>query len=359
MKETVIRYSIICCDVDPDRPIFGGLDSSRSGPQVWKGAEKSFEYVDDLRCMIRAEHLSEFRLNWYMRTDRQMGDLYGDEAYCVHRFETQWKQAQEQGDGVGWHPHTWRWNEKDSCWFQEATDSQWMAKMLQEGFDMFVCAAGFRPRTARMGWAFHDDISVKTLDGLGIEADLSCVPNMECRGVGPPSSKVNIYDWIGSPNVPFHPRRTDYRHPGSSEAESLRLVEIPMTTYELRLVDDEYLRGIVPLMRKPMHKFPLSLKRPVIGRTRILFATSRPSSFKNAVTSVSVKEAVTYIGCYFHPDELIDETLRKNLQENMLWLASLGVEFINANNAIRTLKKEVVPSSCGNRGDTKRVTRRL
>ena len=331
----MILYSIVCCDVDPDRPIFGGLEAGRLGPQVWKGAEKCFEYVHDLRRTIRAKHLSEFRLTWFMRADRQVGDLYGDEAYCLREFETQWKRAQEQGDSIGWHPHTWRWNEHHRCWFQETADPRWIAKMLQEGFDSFVRAAGFNPQSARMGWDFHDNASIGILDKLGIKADLSCVPNMKGRGGRTVASKVNIYDWIGSPNVPFHPRRNDYRHPALSRAESLKLVEIPMTTYKTRLMEKEYLRGIVPLMRKPMHRFPSSLKRPILGRTRILFATARSSAFKNAVARISID--VPYIGCYFHPDELIDEILHANFQENMSWLASLGVKFLDADNAIHTL----------------------
>jgi len=335
-----IHYALICCDLDPDRALFGAADTSESKRLEWRGANESFKFIHHLRQAL-AKNGSEFRLNWFMRADSQIGALCGDESHVIREFEAQWKFAIEHGDGVGWHPHTWRWNGNEDCWFQETTDLQWIAGMLRRSFKSFSVSVGTQTPFARMGWAFHCNTTMKTFDELGVVADLSCVPKMRCHGGALTGPRVNIYDWIGSPDEPFHPGVNDYRRPNDCPNRSLQLMEIPMTTFTVPLLSKQFFRGLVPLARKPMHRFPNQVRMPALRRSRILFATARHSTFKAAVGHLETQDLeLPYVGCYFHPDELLDPILRDNFRNNMCWLSSTKVEFLNVPSFVELCEQE-------------------
>ena len=212
-------YVLLNSDTDPaTEPISPNFDKET----VW-------EITTDLVKKIR-EVLNNFedsygnipRVVWHLRSDNQIKSIWGEWNYPVTEYRYLWRSLKREGDEIGWHPHLWRFDSTRNSWYQERQDVRWIKDCLKNGYKAITSV--FNIESSRMGWDFHNNLTMRLLSELGIKYDLSAVPGVAYNG-----GMYNIYDWEPTPHHPYYPSIADYRVPGTP---SLNILEIPLTTFK-------------------------------------------------------------------------------------------------------------------------------
>jgi hypothetical protein len=213
-------------DADPDHDTVLFSESLRQrSPRYfqWSGLVSTTSAFETFREKMKSLGLN-FKGVFFLRADEQVRTLYGAFSDIFTRFF----DNVHKSFGVGWHPHLLRWSAASGCWCQEFRDNEWIHKMLTDSYDD-LRSQGFQVRHTKMGWCFHNNQSMKTLSDLGIEADFSALPGACSPGrlVGNVSLQ-DRYDWSKTGPRPYRPSELDYQSSGA-----LRILEIPLTTYEV------------------------------------------------------------------------------------------------------------------------------
>ncbi|MBZ0267872.1 hypothetical protein K8I85_06940 [bacterium] len=295
---------VIGCDTDPDRLDFGGIAFDRgSSPQVWNGVAR----VPHLRERLEGIHDSRGRrpaVTWFLRCDEQIRATEGSYDAALHRFADLWRQLEEAGDEIGWHPHFWRLQPDGRVWFHEIDDEEFQRTMLREAHAAFVAARGSKPASVRMGWDYHSNASMETLSELGIRIDLSALPYQSFAGARDDrgASFAGFYDWSTTGTLPYHPSAADYRLPG--EGDRLAILALPQNLLRSRLA------AVLAEARGALRdRSPARLMRALSPNAPAAHSTvkicSPPFLFRSMVTDV-LRRGEDWIVTYFHPDELLD-----------------------------------------------------
>lgn len=103
-----LAHALLCVDVEPDTPAFGGRRRDYFGPQKWEGIEKGIPRFLELRHGIQESLDCEIPVNWFFRSDRQIAEMCGTAAWALRSYRSMVDILLQQGDEVGWHAHTWQ-----------------------------------------------------------------------------------------------------------------------------------------------------------------------------------------------------------------------------------------------------------
>jgi hypothetical protein len=296
-----ILHVVLACDADPDRPGYGGIPLNSKEKHVWNGIEKGIpKLLNALKKIIDTEG-SLPRITWFLRSDEQMRVLYGNHCWPAVEFSQIWDDLKERDHEIGWHPHLWRWSEKNGTWCQEINDDDWIRKCLIEGFSSLN--REYKIRTTRTGWDYHSNYTMKTLVDLGIQADLSALPGFENTNYvdGNQNLIQNKYDWIGSPEVPYRPSSTDYRAIGN-----MPIIEIPHAHYHQSYLVYAFRKAFWKAFsrrsgRKPLQRYPVTAS---IDSTYFL------DGLKQAFKKLRSRNPIFV--SYFHPDDLLVNNTQGN-----------------------------------------------
>ena len=221
---------ILVADCDPDRPDYGGTSYAARSELGWSGVRDGIPAL--LTALDRAEGDLRESIScvWCVRSDMQMAQIYGDAAWPYRQFEELWRAAAEMGSTIAWHPHLWRWSDEHGCWYQETEDEDWIEECLRIGHQALCEAVGTPVRVSRMGWEFHNDVTMRVIDELGVELDISAVPGRRRDAVSDRGSvKHGQLDWTGTPNKAYRPSMSDYRRAARIGEDRLEVMELPRT----------------------------------------------------------------------------------------------------------------------------------
>lgn len=207
------RLSVVLTfDADPDR-----FDPSQPGGQgpTWHGIEEGIPAVLDVVEECAEERgIGDLPITWFLRSDLEVERHLGSTGALLSRYGSTWRHLREGGHEFGYHPHLT--GPSNDATAEEPPDIAWQ---LEHGLDV-MRSHGFRPSVSRLGEAHGSNIALRTLDTLGMKADSTAMPGRFREDTS------RSFDWRGSPSLPYHPSRSDYRRPGS---DGLTLLEIPMT----------------------------------------------------------------------------------------------------------------------------------
>jgi len=286
---------VVAVDVDPDWRIPGASGTPYRGELDWVGLFKGVpQMVQSVRGLIDSQG-RHVRFTWLLRSDDQIGSILGDPAFLADRFAEFWRERLAQGDEIGWHPHTWRFSERERVWYQEQKDVDWVRECFRDGHR--ALSRHFQIRTAKPGWMYHDNFTMRVFDELGIEADLAAMPGAGYAGKVPGTDlPLWVYDWLEAPQEPYYPSRSNYKRPG---AACLRLLEVPNWTFPLGLI------------RSVLHRIRAQSDRDL----------ANPAKFPFLVRRAFTKPPLTVpFVCSFHPEELLGRSLLfacRNVFDNM------------------------------------------
>lgn len=224
---------LIALTFDAEADVFDrsiGREPSAQTPS-WRGIEEGIPLIDEVLAAHRDSSGARACATWYVRGDRHIGALFGSPGFLLEKYRALWLQHAASGDEIGFHPHLYRLAGGE--WRQE-TDAAALREQLAESFAT-MRAAGFQPRSSRIGEAFGSNEVMAALDELGIECDSTAMPGRVRRDA------ERQLDWGATPQQPFHPSIADYRQPGPPE---LRLLQVPMSMIETQTAYDR-----APLLR--------------------------------------------------------------------------------------------------------------
>jgi hypothetical protein len=318
---------LIGCDCDPDRPRYGGIRYDvHHEPQKWQGIS---EGIDELRGVLKkVETMSSMKpkIIFCVRSDLQMKELYGSAGWMLEEYRPLWRELEDEGHEIAWHPHLWRWSETSRCWYQEIEDAQWIVRCLETGHADFEAKWGKKPFTCHMGWTFHNNVSMHTINRLGLKMDFSASPGVFFAG-GPGAAGTtfdNRIDWRGTPKSWYRPSQADYRRPGEKRESELDIIEIPKFTSGARR-----LRFIKRLASGSKGKSELES-----GNAVFLQVTALPFLYKQIIAEqMGCERSGPFFASFFHPDELLrkrsfsSNTIvysRNNLEKNLCSLIEKG-----------------------------------
>ncbi len=311
MKEL---YIVIACDVDPDRDSF--LPGQNPKHLAWRGMLEGIPLgKEKTRSLVDSNGKSP-RFTWCLRVDHQISRLCGAYDYVLAEHTSFLLDLERSGDELAWHPHFWRYDDALEKWYQELADRTFQISMLEEAAAAYNRALPGHAKTVRMGWSYHNNETFAALERLGVEVECSAIPGLR---ISPQNESVHhdgFYDWVGTPDTPYYPSRSDYRRPVRDGEQAGRLLEVPcFMTHSLFW---GWLAGAV-LSKKMKTLTPLTaaVRRP----SYFVNITGKPSLFRPILSSLNARlrrQDRTIFVTYFHADELVEHVHPVYKLEHML-----------------------------------------
>ncbi len=306
-------YVVIGCDCDPDRPQYGGVRYDTRAPLKWRGVREGIPQAREIADDLHDDFGNPVRITWCVRSDLQMQEIYGDCAWPYAEFADLWESLAERGDEIAWHPHLWRWSDEHGCWYQEIEDEGWMRDCLYQGYTTLTAHMGCAPTTSRMGWEFHNNITMRQINDLGIKVDFSAVPGRLIPGRRDKWGSVFSceVDWRNTPEQPYVPSAADCRTEANAEGTAMELVELPMSTFRSRLLGmGAHLRRAAKAKGGDRLKQLFTMSNPGTASLKA-YITIHPYIFSRlAATQLNkVKEnGCSFLVTAFHADELLKDS---------------------------------------------------
>ncbi|MBN4076351.1 hypothetical protein JYT16_01400 [Gemmatimonas aurantiaca] len=312
-------YIIIGCDTDPDRKNF--LDNLPMDTLSWRGMLEGAPLLKEKLKDLHDSNGKEPIISWCLRVDYQIKKYYGAYSSIIEKHKELFLNLESSGDELAWHPHFWKDDQATGAWYQECHNVDWQVAMLKDAYADYQRVLPGRAKSVRMGWDYHNNETLGTLENLGVGVDFSGIPGMRIEPSQNHLTAFNSYDWYYAPNRPYFPSRTDYRREAIDSEQSFRILEAPNFVSKSRLWG--LLRGLV--MAKKMR-----------DAKQLLYALRRPSYWINITGKPTLAQPVfrelekslkrnerTFFVSYFHPDELLDNKHHLYSLENMNF--NLGV----------------------------------
>jgi len=306
-------YVVLGSDCDPDRPHYGGGNYDAPNGLKWDGVRHGVPKARHMADQVGRELGIPVRITWCVRSDDQMARIHGHPAWAYRSFSEIWSDVRAAGDEIAWHAHLWRWDEDASCWFQEIEDKEWATACLTEGHEALRILLDHSLVTSRMGWEFHNDHTMQTVDALGIKYDFTAIPGWYTPGETSRGSRFHCYsDWRETPRGPYRPSVTDYRKPADDGQEALSLLEVPLSTFA-----SNFWGGLRTVRKAIRKRGPLGLGaafRPDTWSSSPIkaYVTIRPVIFSKLIAArlravEQSPDGTAILATAFHPDEFLDD----------------------------------------------------
>lgn len=297
-------HIVIGCDTDPDR--VGFLDGVPTDTLTWRGMLEGIPLLKQRVSGCRDSDGRSPMFTWLLRVDEQVKRVHGEYAWVLRTHGSFLEELERSGDELGWHPHFWRFDEAVARWYQEAKDVAWQIDMLKQAHADYMRVLPGRAKSVRMGWDYHNNDTLHTLDALGVSVDFSALPGLRTLSASISRHPENLFDWYPTPRRAYKPSTADYRIPAPDRLPSLGLIEAPAT------VSTSYSWGLIAALQlarkmKDAGHITRWLRRP----TYWINLTAKPKYFSpiiGAIRSGIRNSAVadSYFITYFHPDELLE-----------------------------------------------------
>lgn len=165
---------------------------------------------------LLGEHGIRFTL--FLRCDDQIHDLFGRSLALYENNREIFDPLRAAGNEIGWHPHLYQ---RTTTGYQPIRDADLACAQLDRVWSE-IRKSELRLTSVRLGEAWHSGKTMRLLDAMGFLVDSTALPGRSRH-----DSELE-FDWIGTPNYPYHPSVTDPRLPDPTAA--LNILEVPMTT---------------------------------------------------------------------------------------------------------------------------------
>jgi hypothetical protein len=227
---------LLCIDVEPDKHLVDRRDPGR-----WPGFERFVQKVPRLR-----ERLSEITghpaaFTWTLRMDPQIELTWGSATWVADFYGDALESISADGDELGLHPHTWRWDEAAGSWLTEYEDEAWVRHCIEMSLDAYESSFGHPCGAHRTGEHFLTAAMFRILGERGVRADLTIEPGRPPED--PPYGEANrgrLPDYRGLPTSPYRSSPGRFPHPDPTSAADPLLIPL-------------FSPPMPPLRRRPLH----------------------------------------------------------------------------------------------------------
>ena len=218
-------------------PILISIDAEPDGTFIdprqkvaWHGFERSEAVIERWREAMERATGREVHITWLLRMDPQIEQVYGSPQWCFENYAGRLERIARQGDEIGLHVHTYRWNSGNNEWVVDLSSQDWVEHCVELGYQAFTGALGLPPRSFSMGSSWLNQPTVRKLEDLGILYDMSLL-----QGVGSASiSKVvgsgqaigTMPDCSTLSGPPFRPSLEDFTTPDPTRREGIWLIPV-------------------------------------------------------------------------------------------------------------------------------------
>ncbi len=205
---------IMCIDCEPDLPVWAPDE-----PSAWDGFARMADASDRFRDQLERATGAPAHFEWALRMDPQIRAAYGACAYLPERFPAFFESIAQHGDGMGVHPHAWRWDAADGDWVADHDDSAWVETCLGAAFESYRDVFGRTPALHRFGSGFMSTTVMNRVREEGVAFDLTLEPGEPLLPAGRRLGAVwrgDIPDYAEIPGLPT--RRIDPTSAGSTAA---------------------------------------------------------------------------------------------------------------------------------------------
>jgi hypothetical protein len=188
-------------DAEPDGVI--GLSH-----EPWVGLELAFAEIGAARGEFLERTGTMLRVNWMLRADQQIADVWGDPAWALERFSAEIDDAVDAGDFVGLHVHPLR----EEHGTEDYLDVPWTLDSLAVGLDAFERRFDRPPRVVSWGRGWTSDAVVRMLGERGVGVDMSVAPERDrSLQAGAIELLADVPDLTKVPRQPYYPSVDDWR----------------------------------------------------------------------------------------------------------------------------------------------------
>jgi hypothetical protein len=224
---------IFLIDVEPDPFLV-----NRFNPEPWLGYEGIQGYLRALRARFENATGSPVHYTWCFRMDPQVAESYGSPTWAVDRYPDFIREIDREGDGLGTHPHVYRWLADQQQWLEDAANRDWVTYCVEMSLNAHQEAFGRPCETLRFG-NFGMGISTYTvnlLERLGVRHEMSVEPGLSPTAPGTLEKGFytgNRPDFRRVPRSPYEPSASNFLVPEKSGSRSLKI--IPLTAGALQM----------------------------------------------------------------------------------------------------------------------------
>jgi len=224
------------------------------------GFEVTHAYFSALRGYIEEITGAPVHYNWFFRMDPQISESYGRATWVGDKYPRLVNDVQEHKDGLGVHPHGYRWHDADQTWFLNMDDQDWVEYCVRMSLEAYSQVIGSPCAYFRFGNYWLNTATVNLIERLGIQCDLTVEPGMPAPAVRGP-----VMGWCPDfqrvPRAPYFPAEQDFRKPERPGSRSIRLM--PLTSGHFRFgfgfVRTRLRRMLANGMRHRLQDTPLSM----------------------------------------------------------------------------------------------------
>jgi hypothetical protein len=324
--------AVVCVDVEPDP-----RDVDRARPEEpWHGFEVLRQVFSRFRRALAARTGTPAHFAWFIRMDPQVAEVYGSPTWALSTYRRFVDEARAQGDELGIHPHSFRWEESRRAWINDHGNQSWVEHCVRMSVAAFEDALGSRCVSSRLGDRLMNDATVRLLEELGVRFDLTLEPGKpEVAGLvaGEPSTG-RLPDLTMIPRRPYRPSLHDFRLPDSNRESGLWM--LPVTT-----------RRLSPLLRHARRVFcrlsGLELLTDVVSLSLAL----RPVLFRDVLDGATTDGGMNPLVFVLRSDSAVNAREEGRLLANLAYLLTDRIAgrlvFVTPSEAAAMLELDVSP----------------
>jgi hypothetical protein len=201
---------VFSIDCEPDPRIL-----NPSAPPDFYGYGLVYDHLREWRAHAEQVTGEPVHLNWFLRMDHQIERCYGSASAVAERYPEFLDEMHAVGDGIGIHPHPFRWSKVDESWYSGYGNPRWLVENLGIALRAFHDTFGYAPQLLRYGDGILSNELVDEAERAGIRYDLTLEPGRPAQRHPDPGEYADTLkpDWRKVPRAPYQPDRIDYRRP--------------------------------------------------------------------------------------------------------------------------------------------------
>ena len=181
-----------------------------------------------LRPRLAEASAEDVRFLWFVRCDPQIETAFGSADDLLRLRAELFDRLAGQGDQIGVHPHSWRWDDDAGTWVSDFGDPAWIEHCVRMSFETYREHFGVPCRLHRFGDRWFAGELVPLLEELGARFDLTLEPGARGASVLAPGERVTggIPDYMRAPREPYRPSPSDFLLPDPLEHSALWMIPL-------------------------------------------------------------------------------------------------------------------------------------